>query len=86
MNSGDGTVSHVDPETNAAVGTITVESRPISGGDTAVGGGFVWARVSTSLVVKIDPRPIRPWRRTARRTEAAASPQTTTRCGSAPTT
>jgi virginiamycin B lyase len=56
MNSGDGTVSHVNPETNAVVGTITVESRPISGGDIAVGGGFVWARVSTSLVVKIDPK------------------------------
>ncbi len=55
LNSGDGTVAHVDPETNAVVATIPVDTRPISGGDIAVGGGFVWARVSTSLVVKIDP-------------------------------
>ena len=55
LNQGDGTVAHVDPATNAVVATIPVDIRPIRGGDIAVGGGFVWARVSTSLVVKIDP-------------------------------
>jgi YVTN family beta-propeller protein len=55
LNQGDGTVAHVDPATNAVVATIAVDSQPIGGGDIAVGGGFVWARVSGTLVVKIDP-------------------------------
>ncbi len=55
LNQGDGTVSHVDPATNAVVATIVVDGQPIAGGDIAVGGGFVWARTSGTLVVKIDP-------------------------------
>ena len=55
QNNDDGTVTRVDPTTNRAVATIHVDDGPISGGDLAVGGGFVWARVSGSLVAKIDP-------------------------------
>ena len=31
------------------------DSGAVDGGDLAVGGGFVWARVSDTLVAKIDP-------------------------------
>ena len=55
QNNVDGTVTRVDPATNRAVATIRVDSGPVDGGDLAVGGGFVWARVSDSLVAKIDP-------------------------------
>ena len=55
QNNVDGTVTRVDPATNRAVATITVDSGAVDGGDLAVGGGFVWARVTDSLVVKIDP-------------------------------
>ncbi|WP_457255051.1 Vgb family protein [Pedococcus sp. P5_B7] len=55
QNNGDGTVSRVDPATNDVTATITVDSGPVQGGDLAVGGGFVWARVSDALVAKIDP-------------------------------
>ena len=56
QNNDDGTVTRVDPRTNKVVATTKVEEGPISGGDLAVGGGFVWARVSSALVTKIDPR------------------------------
>lgn len=55
QNNDDGTVTRVDPRTNKVVATIKVDEGPISGGDLAVGGGFVWARVSSGLVSKIDP-------------------------------
>ena len=55
QNNGDGTVTRVDPATNRAVATITVDSGAVNGGDLAVGGGFVWARVTDTLVAKIDP-------------------------------
>lgn len=55
QNNLDGTVSRVDPATNAVTATIKVDSGPVDGGDLAVGGGFVWARVSDALVAKIDP-------------------------------
>ena len=55
QNNDDGTVSRVDPATNAATATITVSGRPIQGGDIAVGGGSVWARVSDVLIAQIDP-------------------------------
>ena len=46
----------MDPHNHGVVATITVDDGPVDGGDLAVGGGFVWARVSGSLVSKIDPR------------------------------
>jgi len=55
QNNVDGTVTRVDPATNRAVATIRVDGGAVDGGDLAVGGGFVWARVSDTLVVKIDP-------------------------------
>jgi virginiamycin B lyase len=55
QNNVDGTVTRVDPATNKAVATIRVDSGPVDGGDLAVGGGFVWARVTDTLVAKIDP-------------------------------
>jgi YVTN family beta-propeller protein len=55
MNNTPGTVSRIDPATNAVIATIVVSSTPIGGGDLAAGGGYVWARLSDSLVAKIDP-------------------------------
>ncbi len=48
-------VTHVDPVTDTVVATIPVGDGTVSGGDIAVGGGYVWARVSDSLVAQIDP-------------------------------
>jgi virginiamycin B lyase len=55
QNNGDGTVSRVDPATDQVTKTIVVDLGPIEGGDLKVGGGYVWARVSGSLVTQIDP-------------------------------
>ena len=55
QNNTDGTVTHIDPVTNKVVATIHVDDA-IDGGDMAVGGGYVWARVSGALVAKIDPK------------------------------
>lgn len=55
QNNLDGTVSRVDPATNAVTATIKVDSGAVDGGDLAVGGGFIWARVTDALVAKIDP-------------------------------
>jgi virginiamycin B lyase len=54
MNNGDGSVSHVDPATDEVVATMDVGGA-VDGGDIAVGGGFVWARVTDGLLVQIDP-------------------------------
>ena len=35
--------------------TIPVGAGSSSGGDIAVGGGFVWARLSDSLIAHVDP-------------------------------
>ena len=56
LNQADGTVSRVDPTARSVAATITVDTGPVDGGDMAAGGGFAWARVSSSLVAKIDPR------------------------------
>ncbi len=55
MNNGDGSVSHIDPATDDVVATVSVDEGPINGGDIAAGGGSVWARVSNSVVARIDP-------------------------------
>jgi streptogramin lyase len=54
QNNSDGSVSRIDPKTNKVVARIHVDGR-VDGGDLAVGGGFVWARISGALVAKIDP-------------------------------
>jgi YVTN family beta-propeller protein len=55
MNEADGTVSRIDPATDTVVATILVTPTRVEGGDIAVGGGSVWARISDQLVAKIDP-------------------------------
>jgi virginiamycin B lyase len=55
MNNFTGVVLHIDPVSNEIAETITVSASPINGGDIAVGGGSVWARVSDVLVSRIDP-------------------------------
>jgi YVTN family beta-propeller protein len=55
MNASDGSVSRIDPATNLVTATIPVSTTGIGGGDIAVGGGAVWARVSDVLVSRIDP-------------------------------
>jgi streptogramin lyase len=55
LNQSDGSVTQVDPTSLKAVRKIVVGEEPVEGGDIAVGGGFVWARVSDSLVAQIDP-------------------------------
>jgi len=54
MGSATGEVVHVDPATNSVVATIPTGG-PIQGGDIAVGGGYVWARITEVLVAQIDP-------------------------------
>jgi virginiamycin B lyase len=54
MGSATGEVVHVDPATNSVVATIPTGG-DIWGGDIAVGGGYVWARISDVLVAQIDP-------------------------------
>jgi streptogramin lyase len=55
QNNDDGTVSRVDPRTDQVEATVAVDEGLIVGGDLSVGGGYVWARVSSSLVTQIDP-------------------------------
>ena len=56
LDQGGGSVTRVDLATARAVATIQVDTGSVDGGDIAVGGGFVWARVTDGLVAKIDPR------------------------------
>jgi len=55
LNNTLGTVSRIDPTNNVVVATIAVSRTPVRGGDIAEAGGYVWARVTDSLVAKIDP-------------------------------
>ena len=48
-------VTRVDPVTNTVAASIPVTPMVVFGGDIAVGGGYVWARVSDVLVAKIAP-------------------------------
>lgn len=54
LNQADGTVSHVDPATNTVQANIRVDPGVIDGGDIASSAGAVWARVTRSLIVRID--------------------------------
>ena len=54
MGSTTGEVVHVDPATNSVVATIPTGGR-VERGDIAVGGGYVWARISDALIAQIDP-------------------------------
>jgi virginiamycin B lyase len=55
MNEADGTVSRIDPATDSVVATVLATPTRVEGGDIAVGGGSVWARISDQLVARIDP-------------------------------
>jgi len=55
LNQGDGSVTQVDPESLSVVRKVAVSEGPVEGGDISTGGGFVWARVSDSLIAQIDP-------------------------------
>jgi YVTN family beta-propeller protein len=44
-NSGDGTVSRIDPNTNQVVATVRVGNRPLG---IAVGAGAVWVTVQAT--------------------------------------
>jgi virginiamycin B lyase len=55
MNNRAGTVSQIDPVSNTVAATIVVSEHEVNGGDIAVGGGFVWARVSDVVLAQIDP-------------------------------
>jgi virginiamycin B lyase len=55
LDQDGGTVTRVDLATAKAVATMQVDTGGVQGGDIAVGGGFVWARVTDGLVAKIDP-------------------------------
>jgi virginiamycin B lyase len=58
----EGTVTRVD-RNGKVIATIKVADRPVDGGDIAVGGGFVWARVTDAVVAQIDPATNRVVRR-----------------------
>jgi glutamine cyclotransferase len=55
LDQAGGTVTRVDLATSKVTATIPVDAGAVQGGDIAVGGGFVWARVTDGLVAKIDP-------------------------------
>lgn len=55
LNQSDGSVTQVNPKSLSVVRKIIVSKQQVEGGDIAVGGGFVWARVSDTLVAQIDP-------------------------------
>ena len=54
LNQGDGTVTRIDPATNAVAATIDV-GVPGTGGDIATGAGRVWVRAKPVLLSAIDP-------------------------------
>ena len=56
LNQSDGSVTQVDPDSLKVVRKTIVGEEQVEGGDIAVGGGFVWARVSDSLVAQINPQ------------------------------
>jgi len=53
QNNGDGTVTRIGAD-GAVKATIRVSLSPVDGGDIAFGGGFVWPRISSALVAKLD--------------------------------
>lgn len=55
LNQDDGTVSRIDPRTGKLAATIQARVRG-TGGDMAVGGGWVWARGYDVFLTRIDPR------------------------------
>jgi virginiamycin B lyase len=54
VNQVDGSVSRIDPKTNTLVSSLFCDVAG-TGGDIAVGGGFVWVRAKNKLLLAIDP-------------------------------
>ncbi|UOY00245.1 hypothetical protein [Blastococcus sp. PRF04-17] len=50
----EGTVSRIDPETDTVVATVRVSDGPIIRGDIAAGPGSIWVRTSKELATGID--------------------------------
>jgi virginiamycin B lyase len=55
MNQDDGTVSRIDPETDAVVAAVQASEGRIPGGDIAFGDGAVWVRTESELATALDP-------------------------------
>jgi YVTN family beta-propeller protein len=55
LNQGDGSVTRIDPASNNVVATIPADVAG-PGGDIAAGGGRVWVRGQTVLLVTVDPQ------------------------------
>lgn len=55
MANASSEVFRIDPRTEQVEATIDVSDTAVEGGDLAVGGDAVWARVSDVLVARIDP-------------------------------
>lgn len=55
FNQREGSVSRIDPVTNNVVATIECNV-PGTGGDIAVGEGYVWVRAKRQLLLVIDPK------------------------------
>jgi virginiamycin B lyase len=54
INQIDGSVSRIDPKTNTLVSSLFCDVAG-TGGDIAIGGGFVWVRAKNKLLLAIDP-------------------------------
>lgn len=54
LNQGDGTVQRIDGKSGLVVASIKV-GRNHTGGDIAVGGGYVWVTLKGTPVIQIDP-------------------------------
>jgi len=50
-----GSVTKVDPTSGEVIATITADELAGEGGDVAVGGGSVWIRTGSTLLIRIDP-------------------------------
>ena len=53
LGTDPGVVTRVDPDTDVVEATIIVSDGPVIGGDIAVGGDYVWARISDALVAQM---------------------------------
>ena len=54
LNTLDGTVSRIDPETDGVVATVVASVGAVARGDIAAGGGSVWVRTTEELATQID--------------------------------
>ncbi len=55
MSQSDGSVSRINPVTNKVTAVIRAQV-PGAGGEICYGGGFIWATMNGTPVIRIDPR------------------------------